>query len=163
MICPHTLHPRAFNPRMIQFCFPHPDVFTYPYISSLKCRVRFVPDQTNCHKNAFFVTEFIDCVNFWSPFFPKITKLMSTNPWVSGLFVLQGITHLCRFRLGYDKQPTNTWVDGVLLGITDHMLGQVRLGQTAHLPKGWWRSYYSWVGGVLLGVTGLIKKNDTVL
>jgi hypothetical protein len=88
-IRPRTLRPRMFCPRTIRPCALHPDSFTSPHVSSLRRRVRFIPEKTHCHEKCVcFVPELIDFANFWSLFFPKNILANFHYPWVSGPFAL---------------------------------------------------------------------------
>jgi hypothetical protein len=53
------IHPCTFRPHTLWPWKLYPDIFTSPYVSSLKCRVRSIPEKTLCHwKRVRFVPEF---------------------------------------------------------------------------------------------------------
>ncbi len=78
------------------------------------------------------------------------TQQNSANPWVSEPFSLT--LHM----VSHAQQYNNLWVRGsfVLLGMTNHMKGQFRLGQMAYASTSWWSS---------VGYDRLYQENITLL
>ncbi len=77
MIRPRKLHPRTFRPRTIRPRMLYPNIFTSPYVSSLKCRDRFIPEETHGHRKCVcHVPGFIECATFGSHSFGLHQKMI---------------------------------------------------------------------------------------